>query len=126
MNLISKEFIRNIAPQLDLLNTLGGGIAQARMRVDKREKGVIIRMALPSVNPQNFHVVLNENTLTVYAEFRHSPDDKLAAPLFSRMLNLPAGLNASRIDAVFEGSELLVRIPYAANNEPREIDIKQR
>ncbi|RFP66743.1 Hsp20/alpha crystallin family protein [Hymenobacter lapidiphilus] len=126
MNLISKEFIRNIAPQLDLLNTLGGGIAQAQMRVDKREKGVIVRVALPSVNPQNFHVVLNENTLTVYAEFRHTPDDKLAAPLFSHTLSLPAGLNASRIDAVFEGSELLVRIPYAANDEPREIDIKQR
>ncbi|SET89098.1 Hsp20/alpha crystallin family protein [Hymenobacter actinosclerus] len=126
MNLISKEFIRNIAPQLDLLNTLGGGIAQARMRIDKREKGVIIRVALPSVNPQSFHVVLNENTLSVYAEFRHTPEDKLAAPLFSRMLTLPAGLNASRIDAVFEGEELLVRIPYAANDEPREIDIKQR
>ncbi|NVO30605.1 Hsp20/alpha crystallin family protein [Hymenobacter lapidiphilus] len=126
MNLISKEFIRNIAPQLDLLNTLGGGIAQAQMRVDKREKGVIVRVALPSVNPQSFHVVLNENTLTVYAEFRHTPDDKLAAPLFSRSLSLPAGLNASRIDAVFEGSELLVRIPYAANDEPREIDIRQR
>lgn len=126
MNLISKEFIRNIAPQLDLLNTLGGGIAQARLRIDKREKGVIIRVALPSVRPQNFHVVLNENTLTVYAEFRHTPDDKLAAPLFSRTLSLPGGLNASRIDAVFEGEELLVRIPYAANDEPREIDIKQR
>ena len=126
MNLISKEFIRNIAPQLDLLNTLGGGIAQARLRIDKREKGVIIRVALPSVKPQNFHVVLNENTLTVYAEFRHTPDDKLAAPLFSRTLSLPGGLNASRIDAVFEGEELLVRIPYAANDEPREIDIKQR
>lgn len=126
MNLISKEFIRNIAPQLDLLNTLGGGIAQAQMRVDKREKGVIIRVALPSVNPQSFHVVLNESTLTVYAEFRHTPEDKLAAPLFSRSLSLPAGLNASRIDAVFEGSELLVRIPYAANDEPREIDIRQR
>ena len=126
MNLISKEFIRNIAPQLDLLNTLGGGIAQAQMRVDKREKGVIIRVALPSVNPQSFHVVLNENTLTVYAEFRHTPEDKLAAPLFSRSLSLPAGLNASRIDAVFEGSELLVRIPYAAIDEPREIDIRQR
>lgn len=126
MNLISKEFIRNIAPQLDLLNTLGGGVAQAQMRIDKREKGVIIRVALPSVDPQNFHVILNENTLTVYAEFRHASDDKLAAPLFSRALSLPAGLNASRIDAVFEGPELLVRIPYAANDEPREIDIKQR
>ena len=126
MNLISKAFIRNIAPQLDLLNTLGGGIAQAQLRIDKREKGVIVRVVLPSVEPQNFHVVLNENTLTVYAEFRHAPDSKLAAPLFSRTLSLPAGLNASRIDAVFEGAELLVRIPYAANDEPREIDIRQR
>lgn len=125
MNLISKEFIRNIAPQLDLLNTLGGGVAQARVWIDKREKGVIIRVALPSVNPQNFHVVLNENTLTVYAEFRHEPEATLAAPLFSRTLSLPAGLNVSRIDAVFEGAELLVRIPYAANGESREIDIRQ-
>ena len=126
MNLISKEFIRNIAPQLDLLNTLGGGMAQAQLRIDKREKGVIVRVALPSVEPESFHVLLNENELTVYAEFRHSPDDKLAAPLFSQVLKLPAGLDANRIDAVFEGAELLVRIPYAANSESREIDIKQR
>ena len=126
MNLISKEFIRNIAPQLDLLNTLGGGIAQVQLRIDKREKGVIIRVAAPSVDPKNFHVVLNENELTVYAEFRHSADDRLAAPLFTRTLQLPAGLNAARTDAVFEGAELLIRIPYAANDEPREIDIKQR
>lgn len=40
MNLISREFIRNLAPQLDLLNTLGGGIAQAQLRIDKLAKGV--------------------------------------------------------------------------------------
>lgn len=126
MNLISKEFIRTIAPQLDLLNTLGGGTAQAQLRIDKREKGVIIRVAIPSVSPDNLHVVLNEDQLTIFAEFRHSPEDGLAAPLFTRTLKLPAGLNTARIDAVFEGAELLVRIPYAANDEPREIDIRQR
>ncbi|WP_354582484.1 Hsp20/alpha crystallin family protein [Hymenobacter sp. UYP22] len=113
-------------PHLDLMNTLGGGIAQASMRVDKREKGVVVRIAAPSVSPDNFHVVLNENTLTVFAEFRHSPEDQLAAPLFSRVLQLPAGLDATRIDAVFEGQELQVRIPYQDNAEPREITIKQR
>ncbi|RPD49406.1 Hsp20/alpha crystallin family protein [Hymenobacter sediminis] len=127
MNLISKDFIRNIAPQLDLLNTLGGGIAQATMRIDKREKGVVVRVAAPSVSPQNFHVVLNNNVLTVFAEYRHSAEDKLAAPLFSRTLNLPANLDLSRIDAVFEGQELHVRIPYRdITTEPREITIKQR
>ncbi|AHJ95634.1 Hsp20/alpha crystallin family protein [Hymenobacter swuensis] len=126
MNLISKDFIRNIAPQLNLFNTLGGGIAQAAMRIDKQKKGVVVRVAVPSVSPENFHVVLNENVLTVFAEFRHSPEDQLAAPLFSRVLQLPAGLDLARIDAVFEGQELQVRIPYQASPEPREINIKQR
>ncbi|MBC6991885.1 MULTISPECIES: Hsp20/alpha crystallin family protein [Hymenobacter] len=127
MNLISKEFIRNIAPQLDLLNTLGGGTAQAVMRVDKRDKGVVIRVAAPTVSPENFHVLLNNNKLTVYCEYRHQPDDKLAAPLFAQTLDLPANLDLSRIDAVHEENELRVRIPFqdpAARQ--REIEIKQR
>lgn len=127
MNLISKEFIRNIAPQLDLLNTLGGGVAQAAMRVDKREKGVVVRVAVPSVQPENFHVVLDNNTLTVYAEYRNSPEDRLSAPLFSRVLTLPDNLDPSRIDAVFAGQELQVRIPYRdTTSKPREISIKHR
>ena len=73
MKLISQEFIRTIVPQLDLLNTLGGGIAQATMRIDKREKGVVVRVAAASVSPENFHVVLNNNVLTVFAEYRHTP-----------------------------------------------------
>ncbi|UYZ62429.1 Hsp20/alpha crystallin family protein [Hymenobacter weizhouensis] len=127
MNLISKDFIRNIVPQLNLLNTLGGGVAQAAMRVDKREKGVVVRVAVPSVRPENFHVVLANNVLTVYAEYRHSPEDTVSAPLFSRVLTLPSNLDLSRIDAVFEGQELHVRIPYRNTTDtPREINIKQR
>ncbi|TGD77852.1 Hsp20/alpha crystallin family protein [Hymenobacter wooponensis] len=126
MNLISKEFIHNIAPQLDLLNTLGGGIAQAMLHVDQREKGVVVRVALPSVSPDNFHVLLQNNTLTVYADYRHTPEDQLSAPLFSRTLKLPANLDANRVDAVFEGHELQVRIPFRDPAEQREITIKQR
>ncbi|WP_159437385.1 Hsp20/alpha crystallin family protein [Hymenobacter daecheongensis] len=127
MNLISKEFIRNIAPQLDLLNTLGGGIAQAVSRVEKGEQGVVVRVAAPSVRPDNFHVVLNENNLTVYCEYRHQPEDKLAAPLFSQTLALPPNLDLNRIDATYQGQELRVRIPYKdPAAQRREIDIRQR
>ena len=127
MNLISKEFIHNIAPQLDLLNTLGGGIAQTTLRVDKREQGVVIRVAAPSVSPENFHVALDKNQLTVYCAYRHHPDDKLAAPLFAQTLALPDALDLDRIDAIHEDNELRIRIPYRNSaSQHRDIDIKTR
>ena len=69
--------------------------------------------------------MLNDQRLTVYGEYRHRPDDLLAAPLFVQTLNLPANLDLARIDAAHEGAELRIRIPFKdATNEQREIDIR--
>ena len=127
MKLISQEFIRNIAPQLNLLNTLGGGTAQAQLRVDKVAKGVVVRVAAPSVRPENFHVLLDNNRLTVYCDYRHEEDDKMSAPLFAQTLDLPANLDLDRIDAVHEANELRIRIPFQDSaSRRREINIKLR
>jgi HSP20 family protein len=125
MKLISSKIIRDFAPQMDLLNTIGGGVAQPQVRLDKREQGVILKVALPSASPDTFHVALHNQRLTVYGAYRHQPDDELSAPLFMRMLDLPANLDVARIDAVQHGTELRVRIPYKrTNDEPRELDIR--
>ena len=125
MKFISPKFIRSIAPQLDLLNTIGGGVAQPQLRVDQRPQGVILRVAVPTVPPDRFRVVLNQQKLTVFGEYRHEPDDRLAAPLFVQTLDLPANLDLSRIDAVQEGPELRVRIPFLnPSDQQREIDIR--
>ena len=127
MKLISPEFIRNIAPQLNLLNTLGGGMAQAQLRVDKVTKGVVVRVAAPSVRPENFHVLLDNNRMTVYCDYRHEEEDQLSAPLFAQTLDLPTNLDLNRIDAVHEDNELRIRIPFKdPSSRRREIDIKQR
>ena len=126
MKLISSKFIHSIAPQLDLLNTIGGGVAQPQLRVDQHPKGVIVRVAMPTVPADRFRVVLNNNKLTVFGEYRHEPDDQLAAPLFVQTLELPPNLDATRTDAIHEGQELRVRIPFAKpNSQQREIDIKR-
>lgn len=126
MKLISQEFLQNIAPQLDLLNTLGGGVAQPRVRVQKREQGVVIRVSAPTVRPETFHVVLNNNRLNVFAEYRHSSDDQLVAPLFVQIFDLPPLLDLTRIDAVHHDGELRIRIPYEdPSNRHREINIKR-
>ncbi len=125
MKFISPKFIRTIAPQLDLLNTIGGGVAQPQLRVDKRPKGVTLRVAMPTVSAENFRVVLNQQKLTVLGEYRHESTDQLAAPLFVQTLDLPANLDLARIDAVHEGNELRVRIPYLnPSDQQREIDIR--
>ena len=126
MKFISREFIRTIAPQLDLLNTIGGGVAQPALRVNKRPKGVVLHVAMPSVPAESFHVVLKDNHLTVYGEYRHGPGDQLAAPLFVQTLDLPKNLDLTAINATHEGGELRVAIPFrdAEANQPREIDIQ--
>ncbi|MFD2719005.1 Hsp20/alpha crystallin family protein [Hymenobacter monticola] len=125
MKLISPKFIRSIAPQLDLLNTIGGGVAQPQLRVDQRPKGVILRVAMPTVSADSFRVVLNKQQLSVFGEYRHQPDDQLAAPLFVQTLNLPNNLDLAHIDASHEGNELQVRIPFInPSDQQREIDIR--
>jgi len=125
MKFISPKFIRSIAPQLDLLNTIGGGVAQPQVRVERRAKGVLVRVAMPTVAAESFRVVLNQQRLSVFGEYRHEPDDRLAAPLFMQTLDLPTNLDLARIDAVHEGQELRVRIPFLnPTDQQREIDIR--
>ena len=125
MKLISREFIRNIAPQLDLLNTIGGGVAQPKLHVNQRPKGVVLHVAMPSVSADKFHVVLNNNNLTVYGEYRHQPEDQLAAPLFVQKLDLPNNLDLTGINATHENGELRVAIPFKdPASQQREIDIR--
>ena len=125
MKFISPKFIRTIAPQLDLLNTIGGGVAQPQIRIDQRPKGVVVRVAMPTVSADSFRVVLNNQQLTVFSEYRHEPDDQLAAPLFVQTLNLPTNLDLARIYAVQEDGELRVRIPFLnPSDQQREIDIR--
>lgn len=125
MKLISHKFIRSMAPQLDLMNTIGGGVAQPKMRVEQLSKGVIIHVAMPTVEADHFRVVLNDRRLTVFSEFRHQPADQLAAPLFLQTLDLPKNLDPARIDAVHEEGELRVRIPFInPADQQREIDVR--
>ena len=125
MKLISSKFIRDMAPQLDLLNTIGGGVAQAQVRLDRRAKGVIVRVAMPTVASDTFRVVLNDRKLTVLSQFRHDLEAEVAAPLFLQTLDLPANLNVSRINAVHAGGELQVRIPFNTAGQQREIDVRE-
>lgn len=39
-----KEFLKNIAYQIDLLNTLGGGVSETYVDIKKYKKGAVIHV----------------------------------------------------------------------------------
>lgn len=120
-----KKILKNIATQIDLINTLGGGISLPQVNIDKQDKSAVIRIAIPSVNPEAYQIALDQNQLTIMAVHRSEAKPEVAAPLFSQVFMLPPQINLSRIEAIFAGHELQVRLPYHESvYQPRTIDIK--
>ena len=121
----NKKFLQEITNQIDLVNTLGGGISLPQVKVDKHDKGAVIRVAIPSVSPEAYQIALNQNQLAVMAVHRADNNPEVANPLFSQVFMLPPQVNLSRIDAIFAGNELQIRLPYHESVfQPRNIDIK--
>ncbi|WP_245539549.1 Hsp20/alpha crystallin family protein [Pontibacter roseus] len=123
----NKEFLRNIAHQIDLFNTLGGGVSETYADIKKYKKGAVIEVWAAGVNPEAFRVVLHQNQVTVFSVLQSQDNPEMAAPMFTRIFMLPPQVDLSRIEAVYEDGQLLVKLPYhdSALN-PREIEIKQK
>ncbi|AKD02742.1 Hsp20/alpha crystallin family protein [Pontibacter korlensis] len=122
-----KEFLRNIAHQIDLLNTLGGGVSETYVDIKKYKKGAVINVWAAGVSPESFKVVLHNNQLTLFSVLHNEENPQMAAPMFNRTFILPPQVDLGRIEAVHEDGQLQVRLPYYEGiNQPREIQIKQQ
>jgi len=119
----NKEFLRNAANYIDLMNTLGGGICQPFVNIEKRKKGAIIHVSVPSVNPEAFQVVLNQNRLTVFAGIKNNNGSPMQAPIFHQDFFLPPNVAYNDIKAVYNGNELQIRLPFFETGA-RQIEIE--
>ncbi|WP_299706521.1 Hsp20/alpha crystallin family protein [uncultured Pontibacter sp.] len=121
----NKEFLRSIAHQIDLLNTLGGGVSETYTEIKKKKKGAVIRVWAAGVSPEAFRVVLHQNQITVFSVLQNEENPEMAIPMFTRIFMLPPQVDLSRIEAVYKNGELRVKLPYhdSALN-PHQIDIK--
>ena len=118
-----KNLLRNAAHFIDLMNTMGGGVCQTQVRLDKLKKGAVLKVAAPTVAPEAFNIALDKNKLTVFAALNSEGNNQLRAPLFHQEFILPAHIALDKIKAVYEGNELQVRLPYYETGT-RQIDIE--
>ncbi|OIN56468.1 Hsp20/alpha crystallin family protein [Arsenicibacter rosenii] len=123
--------------QIDLLNTLYGGSSMTTMDVQREEDRLVITLSAPGVKATAFNVLVEGNKLVIYtllvSNSHFQEDDgsedaipqRLAVPMFLRVLDIPDFVNADQIEALYEEGNVMVHLPFKNEEQlHRRINIK--
>ena len=109
---------RNVIPRLDVSET---------------EKEITISAELPGMEPEDIHISLDRNALTISGEKRAEKEEKgeryyrveRSYGSFNRSIPLPKEVDANKIDATFKRGVLRVKLPKSktAQEESKRITI---
>jgi len=100
--------------------------------VDKEGKKYFCRVSLPGVEPKDVEIFVKDNYLTVKGERKFVRtvkevelyEKEIAYGKFERMLELPEGVNAEKLQAEFVNGVLEITAPVVAAVLPRKIEVK--
>jgi HSP20 family protein len=109
----------------------GYGAGSYPMDVRSDAEAVTVEAALPGFSPEEVEITVDAGTLTITAESKAEQDTsegeylvrELRRGKLSRVVTLPAGLEADQATASFENGVLRLRIPRAEETKPRQIRI---
>jgi len=107
-------------------------ILRPAMDVIENDTNLTLRMDLPGVRPDDVHVEVENNTLTISGEMAETREEKdqryhfreRRYGKFQRSLNLPNTLDANKVEASFENGVLNIAIPKLPQAHPKQISIK--
>jgi HSP20 family protein len=110
----------------------GGSVALPQFSVWEDENAVFAEADLPGVDPAKLEVTVTEgNQLTVQGE-RPAPEVSGAVWVrqerpfgkFTRVVTLPALVDADKVEAKYENGVLRLRLPKHEAAKPRKITVK--
>ncbi|UFH54997.1 Hsp20/alpha crystallin family protein [Spirosoma sp. KNUC1025] len=118
--------------QIDLLNTLYGGSAQTTINVEREDERLVITLSAPGVKANSFNVLVEGSKLILYtllvstsAQKEEGASQRLAVPMFLRVLDIPSFVDVDQIEAVHEHGQVRVMLPFKDEEQMhRRIDIK--
>ena len=95
---------------------------------------LVIKAAVPGVDPDDVHISITRNSLTIEGEVKHEDEvkgkDYFARERrygsFRRALSLPSSLDTNKAEASFENGILTLTIPKAEDAKPKEVKVKVR
>lgn len=93
---------------------------------------VVVKADLPGLTKDDVAVSLQDNYLTIKGEKKHETEQKEANHFlservygsFTRTIELPAAVDAKKIDARFKDGVLHVTLPKTEEAKPKQIEVK--
>lgn len=116
-----------------MLNTLYGGSSQTIMKVEREDERLVINLTAPGVSANSFNVLVEGSKLVLYTLLVHTSarqgdeenGQRLAVPMFLRVLDIPSFIDADQIEAVYDHGQVKVMLPFKDEESlHRRIDIK--
>ena len=111
-------------------------VESGALAVDMYEtyEDVVVKTALPGVDPEDVDVSITGSTLTIKGQTRAEEEveeedyvyRERRFGTYSRSLTLPAPVEADQAEAEYENGVLTLRLPKAEGAKPKAIEIKTR
>jgi HSP20 family protein len=95
-------------------------------------ENVVVKAVIPGVKPEDVDITIKGNYLAISGESKEETEIKDKNYLrresrvgtFSRMVELPSGLQGDKADAKFENGVLTITFPKAEEVKPKKIQVK--
>src|SRR3982075_2421119 len=117
------EFAQGIGPN--------GANIVPNIEISETDKAIEVSAEMPGLERKDVDISIEDDTLTIRGEKRvEEKDDKnvqhseRSYGVFLRVLQLPAGIDPSSVQATMSNGVLKTAIPKPANPEPKKIEVK--
>jgi HSP20 family molecular chaperone IbpA len=117
---------KHLLTTVDLLNTLNGGVSEPFVSFRDEPAGRELRVRVPGVSKEMLQVEINDNQLSVFYHIPMQTSGKqVYLPKEVIKQTLPYFIEITGIKASYEGSELVVKLPYneLSNGYNRKVPI---
>jgi HSP20 family protein len=117
-----------------LTAALWDAAAMPAMDLYQTADSVVVKMAVPGVQPEDIQVSAANGVLTIRGEVKEEKEEKEKTyhlrerryGAFSRSVALPIQANADKAEAEFDNGVLTLTIPKAEEAKPKAITVKSK
>jgi HSP20 family protein len=129
-----REAMNRLFDESYMRPVMGSGGFGLDMDVEAKNDEFILHANVPGLKPDDIHIEIVDNTVTVHGEYRAETknEDKNYLLMerrygqFSRTVTLPAPVNAGKAEANIENGVLTLRLPKAEEAKPKLITVKAK
>ncbi|PAY09595.1 heat-shock protein [Bradyrhizobium sp. UFLA03-84] len=101
--------------------------------IAETDKAIEVSAEMPGLERKDIDISIEDDTLTIRGEKKIEEDQKdknvqhseRSYGVFMRVLQLPAGVDPSKVEAVMSNGVLKITIPKPAKPEPKKIEVKE-